>query len=354
MRLIRKLCYLFLFKAITLVGQLNTTISSSTGAFSLTCTHPTIVLTATSNYTGGAVNFTWSTPQFSVISGNSVTATVPGIYTVTALSGTISESNTVSVANNLSIPTLTLTSSSTSITCLTYTTLMTAISNPTNVSYSWIEPGVGFPCTTYTCVFTVPGVYGVTVKDLANGCTQNATVSLQDGRNYPIFDPVGVYTVACPNGTANLEPSLSTGTANVSFQWKIPPGAITSTTNSSILTTNTPGEYTVTVTNSLNGCSTNAFILVYACVGIKEINYEADILVYPNPANKVLNIELKEASSRIINFQIINSIGQIVKEEDVDLKENTSIKVNDLQEGIYILNLHIDKENITKRFVVER
>lgn len=249
-KLLFSLAFLF---AIPLISQINPTITSSTGNFSLTCSNPAITLTANSSFTA-AVNFTWTTPQMNVVTGNSMTVSAPGTYSLAASSGTILQTITISIVINTIQPTVTLGAATTSISCNTPTILMTTVSNPTSVSYAWIEPGVGFGCTTSTCIAAQSGTYTVTVKNSVNGCQNTASITIGDNRQYPFFNSMSVYTVACPNGTVTLEPTLITNTANLSFQWKTPIGAITSPTNNLNLTTNAPGEYTLIATNTTNGC----------------------------------------------------------------------------------------------------
>ncbi len=211
---------------------------------------------------------------------------------------------------------------------------MTTVSNPTNVSYTWVEPGVGFGCTSSTCIAAQSGTYSVTVKDAANGCQKTATINIADNRQYPIFSSIGIYTVACPNGTVNLEPTLTTGTTNVSFQWKVPVGAVTSATNNLTLITNAPGEYTLIATNSTNGCATSALFSVFACVGIYTHEINNMYKLFPNPFTNKLNLDFSQAASLPEKITIVNTVGQKVFETG-ELPTIMEIDLTPLPNGVY-------------------
>ena len=74
--------------------------------------------------------------------------------------------------------------------------------------------------------------------------------------------------------------------------------------------------------------------------------------IYPNPSNNVLTVEMPtpELFSRI---KIINSLNQVVREEEVT--SINKIIINDLPNGIYLLNLFSSKlGTASKRFVIAR
>ena len=328
-------CIVFL-SAIRLCGQINPTVSSSTGNYSLTCANSVLTLSASSSFIG-PVSYTWTNPQLIVANGSTINATAPGTFSLSASSGTILQTITVSVVINTVQPTLSLTAVSNSITCSTPTILMTTVSNPTNVSYAWVEPGVGFGCTSSTCIAAQTGTYSVTVKDAVNGCQKTATLNIVDNRQYPIFSSIGQYTVACPNGTVSLEPTLTTGTTNISFQWKIPPGAVTSPTNNLSLITNAPGEYTLISTNSMNGCATSTLVNVLACVGLNENFQKLKIIGYPNPASTVFNLEMEQGIDFIVQ------VADVYSRNLFSLSNEKQINFAQLKPGLYFVTVQSSK-----------
>jgi Domain of unknown function (DUF5060)/Secretion system C-terminal sorting domain len=80
-------------------------------------------------------------------------------------------------------------------------------------------------------------------------------------------------------------------------------------------------------------------------------------LIYPNPtiSDVQLRLELKEKS--VINYRLINSIGQLVAHKTDELlpigEHNMWLKMRDLPNGIYVLNLKIGELVFVKKIVKE-
>ncbi len=86
--------------------------------------------------------------------------------------------------------------------------------------------------------------------------------------------------------------------------------------------------------------------------------------IYPNPATEILNVELEmlNGASRI-NMQIMNSLGQVIREEELIFNEGkASIDTKDLESGVYVIRIGLSVNHfstslevtgtISKRFVV--
>ena len=115
----------------------------------------------------------------------------------------------------------------------------------------------------------------------------------------------------------------------------------------------------------------------YNIVGITELkNNDNNLNIYPNPANEMLNVKWDPSTGSgqgmgngaspstnsgfgsATNYQltIINSLGQIIKEEEITFKNNvTSINTKELPNGVYYLKLKTENGLIiSKRFVIAR
>jgi len=96
---------------------------------------------------------------------------------------------------------------------------------------------------------------------------------------------------------------------------------------------NTWGDMIISFTTDINGIAKN-----------NEIN------IFPNPANNKVFIVLQNYENALI--KIINIEGQLVK--DVILNSsNTSINLDNLEKGLYFLQIYTDKEVITKKLIKE-
>ena len=105
-------------------------------------------------------------------------------------------------------------------------------------------------------------------------------------------------------------------------------------------------------------------------INVRSSGVENNIKIYPNPANEILNIEfvtLSGVDTRNTNYSILNSLGQVIKEEEINFKnKNASIKTDDLANGVYHLALRHTSTplsagaqgdntvSVSKRFVISR
>jgi hypothetical protein len=80
-------------------------------------------------------------------------------------------------------------------------------------------------------------------------------------------------------------------------------------------------------------------VLASPQIGIDETYFVNSLTIYPNPTNTILFI--KSENNNPLNFQILNSIGQVVQQEKI---KGNSINVSSLLNGIYIIRF-FDNEN---------
>ena len=333
-------------------AQLTFTITTPLPNFSITCANPVVPLFATSNYMGTVVVYAWTGPQMNSTVSNSLIASTPGIYTIAAMAGSLSASQTLAIGVNATAPTLSVTASGSVISCSTGSVLLQPSSSQSNVSYTWTGPSfLPLPIQPSNYLAYVPGTYTVEAKDNTNGCSTKKLVTITDDRNYPILANTGPFTISCPGGTVDLSAELS-GSGSFSFQWFTPVGAITSATNSALLNTNMPGTYNVLVTNTQNGCISQKQIEVWACTAIHEKEQEhAGIKIYPNPVQTNLRFtisnDLKNAGSLLIRDQL----GQLLY-SDTSADLNKEINLEFLSPGIYYLS--VKSEQTDKVFKIAK
>ena len=76
-----------------------------------------------------------------------------------------------------------------------------------------------------------------------------------------------------------------------------------------------------------------------------------DVVIYPNPAKDMVNVTLNEDSENI-SWTLINMHGQVVKKMN-EVSGSFEIDLNDVDKGIYFLNVSVDDKPIIKKIVVE-
>jgi Secretion system C-terminal sorting domain/Fibronectin type III domain len=79
--------------------------------------------------------------------------------------------------------------------------------------------------------------------------------------------------------------------------------------------------------------------------------------LYPNPASEFVYLNFNSATEGSVNIQIVNSIGQLIKQHPVNtMKGQNQIKIQvaDIRPGMYILRINKGDLNLTKKFVIAR
>ena len=79
--------------------------------------------------------------------------------------------------------------------------------------------------------------------------------------------------------------------------------------------------------------------------------------LYPNPASEFVYLNFNSTTEGSINIQIVNSIGQLVKQHPVNtIKGQNQIKIQvaDIRPGMYILRFNKGDLNLTRKFVIAR
>jgi hypothetical protein len=80
-------------------------------------------------------------------------------------------------------------------------------------------------------------------------------------------------------------------------------------------------------------------------------------LLYPNPASGFVYLNFNNATEGLVNIQIVNSIGQLVKQHPVNtIKGQNQVKilVADIRPGMYILRINKGDLTLTRKFIIAR
>ena len=87
------------------------------------------------------------------------------------------------------------------------------------------------------------------------------------------------------------------------------------------------------------------------------IEGSTDPLPYPNPASEFVYLNFNSTTEGLVNIQIVNSIGQLVKQHPVNtIKGHNQIKIQvaDIRPGMYILRINKGELNMIRKFVIAR
>jgi hypothetical protein len=177
---------------------------------------------------------------------------------------------------------------------------------------------------------TTGGAHFLIVSD-DNGCQSRDTVNVTLKAN-PIPD-IGNDTTICDTDTI----SIGTARAYVSYDWST--GATTRNIRVNLI-----GTYTVTVTDSFTCEGTASMVLDTMDCGTDFIAgiLSGDVNVYPNPANKVVRLEITNyLSNRELIVSLVDMNGRLVNEQVY--KAGSTIydewDISKLESGVYIMRM---------------
>ena len=124
-------------------------------------------------------------------------------------------------------------------------------------------------------------------------------------------------------------------------------GEVTETSFSDEVAESGTYKYSVYAVNAEGSMAAPAIVMVNLdFTGVEEAS-SANVSVYPNPANGVLNIV---ANANNYEYQIINSLGQVVKSGNANGK--TAVNVSELN-GVYFLRIIANGDVIVRKITVE-
>ncbi len=156
----------------------------------------------------------------------------------------------------------------------------------------------------------------------------------------------------CLGETVNLLSYAEGGSGAYTYSWS--PAELLDNPNAQnpVATPTEEGEMVFTVEISDGTDTKNAEVVVYVenCVGVNEYTTN-DVVIYPNPAKDMVNVTLNEDSENI-SWTLINMHGQVVKKMN-EVSGSFEIDLNDVDKGIYFLNVSVDDKPIIKKIVVE-
>ncbi|MFN0014155.1 MAG: hypothetical protein ACKVU2_06365 [Saprospiraceae bacterium] len=226
----------------------------------VSCAQPQVQLSASVSPVGGTL--VWSGPQGFSSALPNPTASIPGLYTLTAtLPNGCSNTATATVAADTVRPLVTATGGD--LTCVRETVILKAIATPANSAFAWSGPS-DFSSALAMPEVSVDGNYAVTVT-ATNGCTavgqtvvtahNQPTWALSLGPDLHVEQMDWVF----PKPESDLPAGQMAG-----VRWTFPAGAIGSPCDSCLNTAFRiveTGELSVIITDKY-GCSQTASVLI--------------------------------------------------------------------------------------------
>jgi D-alanyl-D-alanine carboxypeptidase len=229
--------------------------------------------------------------------------------------------------------------------------------------------GINVVCQgTNSVIFTIPPIDNATsyLWTLPNGASgvsdsNSITVDFSESATSGTIMVSGVNEFG-PGGNASLwitvnptpvtpivtqELDVLSSSQALGNQWYNSDGMLDGEINQTYTYTFEDDYYTIV---TLLGCSSEASNIIHAVLTkVSKPEISSTILLYPNPINNELVIEI-EGNDKIVNFEILNSIGEIVFKDS--FYEKTSVFTNSFAAGVYMVKLNYD-DNIEFKKIIK-
>lgn len=304
-------------------------VMSATATKTLICSGGATTLNVT-----GASTYQWDSNANNANTATTVvnpSATI--VYTVTGTLNTTGCSNSTFVTVNIYTPTLSITSPTN--TCYgAIFTLTGSVNNPSSGSlnsYTWTVPGAANSLGTSVQVTpTVLTVYTLSAKSTTMGnitCVESKTTSLGIFYN-PTITVAPTRTFVCKNEPIDL---VAHGADTYTWNGGSNSGSLITVMHGNVGTV----AYTVVGTDP-NGCKNDTvfYLKINGCQGIEEFEQNnGNISIYPNPNNGEFNI----LADKDLKLKLINELGQVIKEFELNAYNAHKVQIADLAKGIYFI-----------------
>jgi len=153
----------------------------------------------------------------------------------------------------------------------------------------------------------------------------------------------------CVYESMHLYANATGGSGNYTYTWSPADNLDDNTSATPLFTPTEIGEYSykVEVSDGTTVLIENVTFYVDECADVNEI-IENVAAIYPNPASSTVYIEVNEGYNDL-KVTITNVLGQVVKQ----VYNSLEINIEDVESGIYFVNVLVDGKQIVKKVVVE-
>lgn len=295
----------------------------------LTCDNTTIDLGDANSNMGLNVTYQWTNSDGDIIANTAeVEINLPDVYTleVVNLDNNCISTADIEILENVVSPVADA-GTSTTLTCLLTEYELGGLNTSigSDFSYQWQNSVGSLIGSEATVDISEPDTYTFTVTNLINGCTESASVIIDQDIQDPIADagPDGILT--CDVTEIMLDGSNSSGT-DLSYEWQNEAGVIIG--NEATLEVSETGNFTLLVTNMTNGCTAESMTTVSPDANLPTaIAVTSGIL---NCINNEVTLDAGNSSSTSgsIAFEWLDELGN-----SVSTNENVQIDLS----GIYTL-----------------
>ena len=279
--------------------------------------------------------------QIVAVIGNGTTS---GTVSVTNPHGTTTSTATFSVT---AIPTQPGTITGSASVCASSSNIYSVAAVSGATSYTWVLPNGWTGTSTTNSITAVTDTSSGIVSVIAsNACGSSPAQTLS------------VTNIPTPTVTQSPLGSVCLNSAAFTLSGGSPTGGTYSGNGVSVGNVFTPsvagaGTFPIHYTYHYGTCSitVSANITVTStCAGIETNYLDNDVSVYPNPANGIINIDIKNV--KVQSLKVINVIGEVVY-QSANINSKSTVDVSSFAKGIYSIEFIINNTKVVKKLVVQ-
>jgi len=287
-------------------------------------------------------NFFGAVPDTSAaINPSNICYANSGNYDVQLIATNANGSDTLTIANYITVDTAPQTSFAASPFSFCPGTCTDFTNSSTNAtSYQWNFPGSTVDTSTLenpsSICYNLSGQYDVTLISANGICTDTLTIS-----NYiTVFAPPSSLSIVQSGDTLLSIAGFAT------YQWYYNSNIINGATDYFYVATQN-GDYNLVATDT-NGCEVEAAIF-NVITAVAPLILVDGVVLYPNPSSSKLSIV---SISKISRLKIFDLIGMEILSQTISGYKN-EIDIRSLSSGIYFLQLQTRRGSVVKKFIKE-
>ena len=205
-----------------------------------------------------------------------------------------------------------------------------------------------------TVVYEMPGTYSV-VLQVTNAAGENTTLE----SSFIVADasPVANFEFEVEDSTVTLMNSSSSAT---NYFWNFGDG----TTSEEMDPThqyNELGDFEVQLIATNADCGTDTITQVVSITmpttSVDLTEYLEDFQLFPNPNTGQFTLLMEGESREVMNFRMINILGQVIHQETLDFRSGHLRKMfvmDGLSSGTYLIELRSEDEVMYRKVIIER
>ena len=338
-----------------------TDVNNCTATLSVTVNEPpllTVTVASTDETASGENDGTaqttveGGTPPYSYLWSNgettaSVTGLAPGDYSVTVTDANNCQKTGYCIINSYDCNDLTISYDFHNVSCYDQCNgdiLITAVTNANEpVTYIWSNGN-----TTSHAQDLCAGSYSVTITDSTNCSTIASFEITQPDLLY--ISSIGKQDITNDNPKGSIQIDVAGGVPPYSYRWTGDNGYFSTEEDIDNLDA---GCYLIVVADN-NKCSTHSDSICIEdnSTAVFDLKNEINLKIYPNPANDILyfKYDKNKIASKDISISLYNMSG--TKTEVLIDKFNGNIDINNLKQGVYLLEFKTRENTVFKKIAI--